>query len=86
VIAFRRATGSDELLLIASFNNRVLEQYVVQTDAWRLPDGAWRELFNSDAAIYGGANVGNLGADLPAIGGRIPLRIPANGLLVLQRT
>jgi 1,4-alpha-glucan branching enzyme len=86
VIAFRRATGSDELLLIASFNNRVLEQYVVQTDAWRLPDGAWRELFNSDAAIYGGANVGNLGADLPAIGGRIRLRIPANGLLVLQRT
>jgi 1,4-alpha-glucan branching enzyme len=86
VIAFRRATGSDELLLIASFNNRVLEQYVVQTDAWRLPDGAWRELFNSDAAIYGGANVGNLGADLPASGGRIQLRIPANGLLVLQRS
>jgi 1,4-alpha-glucan branching enzyme len=86
VIAFRRGAGSDELLVVASLDNGVIDQYVVQTDPWRLPDGSWRELFNSDAAIYGGANVGNLGADLPAAGGRIQLRVPANGLLVLQKT
>jgi 1,4-alpha-glucan branching enzyme len=86
VIAFRRGAGSDELLVVASLNNRAIDQYVVQTDPWRLPDGSWRELFNSDAAIYGGANVGNLGADLPAADGRIQLRVSANSLIVLQRT
>jgi hypothetical protein len=62
----------------------VFDAYVIQTDAGRLPDGQWRELFNSDAAMCGGANVGNLGADLPAGGGRIQLRIPANAVLILQ--
>ena len=32
VIAFRRSTGSDELLIVASFNNRVFEEYVIQTE------------------------------------------------------
>jgi 1,4-alpha-glucan branching enzyme len=86
VIAFRRSAGSDELLVVASLNNRVFDTYVIQTDAGRLPDGQWRELFNSDAAIYGGNNVGNLGADLPAGGGRLQLRIPANAVLILQKT
>ena len=71
---------------MASLNNRVFDAYVIQTDAGRLPDGQWRELFNSDAAIYGGDNVGNLGADLPAGGGRIQLRVPANAVLILQKT
>jgi 1,4-alpha-glucan branching enzyme len=46
---------------------------------------AWQETFNSDSAIYGGANVGNLGAAIPADNGQIHLVIPANALLVLQR-
>jgi 1,4-alpha-glucan branching enzyme len=86
VIAFRRSAGSDELLVVASLNKRAFDAYVIQTDAGRLPDGGWRELFNSDAAIYGGDNVGNLGADLPAGGGRIQLRVPANAILILQKT
>jgi 1,4-alpha-glucan branching enzyme len=45
----------------------------------------WQETFNSDAAIYGGQNVGNYGAAIPCHEGRIQLRIPGNGLLVLQR-
>ena len=71
---------------MASLNNHVFDGYVIQTDPWRLADGQWRELFNSDAAIYGGDNVGSFGADLPAGNGRIQLRLPANGLVVLEKT
>jgi 1,4-alpha-glucan branching enzyme len=85
VIAFRRSTGSDELLIVASFNNRVFEEYVIQSDSWRLPGGEWRELFNSDAAIYGGANVGNLGGDVPVQDGRLKICLPANSFVVFGR-
>jgi len=85
VIAFTRFAGSDELLIVASLNNSPFAEYVVQTEAWRLPDGAWREVFNSDAALYGGANTGNAGANLPATNGRIQMVLPANGFLVLEK-
>jgi 1,4-alpha-glucan branching enzyme len=86
VIAFVRAAGSDRLLVVASLRNQpFLDGYVVQTDPSRLPDGAWREVFNSDAGIYGGSNVGNFGADVPVAGGRVQARIPANGFVVFQK-
>ena len=86
VIAFRRSDGSDELLVVASLNNRTFDEYVIQTDQGRLPDGEWRELFNSDADIYGGDGAGNFGADLPAGNGRLRLRVPANAIVILQKT
>jgi 1,4-alpha-glucan branching enzyme len=86
VIAFTRRLAHHEVLVVASLNNRpFLDGYVIHTQADRLPSGAWQETFNSDAAIYGGNNVGNFNAAIPCHGGRIELRIPANGLLVLQR-
>ena len=85
VIAFRRSTGSDELLVVASLNNQSFASYAIQTEAYRLPDGAWRELFNSDAQLYGGRNVGNGGADLPVAGGRLSLCLPASGFIVLAK-
>jgi 1,4-alpha-glucan branching enzyme len=86
VIAFTRAAGSDQLFIIASLRNEpFLDGYIVQTDPSRLPNGSWREVFNSDAAIYGGSNVGNFGADVPAAGGRFQARIPAAGFVVFQR-
>jgi 1,4-alpha-glucan branching enzyme len=86
VIAFTRRYAGNDLLVVASLNNGAfLNGYVIATDDTRLPTGAWRETFNSDSSIYGGNNVGNYGAAIPAAGGRIELRIPANGLLVLQR-
>jgi 1,4-alpha-glucan branching enzyme len=45
----------------------------------------WQEIFNSDAAIYGGHNIGNFGAAIPCDNRRIQLRLPANGFLVLQK-
>jgi len=86
VIAFTRSAGSDQLLVVASLRNQpFLDGYVIETDASRLPDGAWREVFNSDADLYGGFSVGNFGADVPAAGGRFQARIPACGFLVFQK-
>jgi 1,4-alpha-glucan branching enzyme len=86
VIAFTRSAGTDRLLVIASLRNEpFLDGYVIQTDLSRLPDGSWREVFNSDASLYGGHDIGNFGTDVPAIGGRIQVRISANGFLIFQK-
>jgi 1,4-alpha-glucan branching enzyme len=87
VIAFTRRSGQDELLIIASLNNApFLDGYaIVQPDTSRLPDGLWREVFNSDAAIYGGSNVGNFGMAVSVDRGHIRVRLPANGFLIFQK-
>ena len=36
--------------------------YWIHSD--RIGDAGWTEIFNSDAAVYGGSNVGNAGAML----------------------
>jgi len=86
VIAFTRFAGSDRLLVVASLNNHSFAEYVVQTEAWRLPDGTWSEVFNSDAALYGGNNVGNASAGLPVVNGAIQFTLPANGFVVFEKT
>jgi 1,4-alpha-glucan branching enzyme len=43
---------------VVNFTPQVLHDYRV-----RVPfAGRWREAFNSDAAVYGGSNVGNAGS------------------------
>jgi len=86
IIAFTRRDGQTDVLVVTSLNNHPFQNgYRIQTDPGRLPAGLWQETFNSDSAIYGGANIGNLGAAIPADNGQIELVIPANALLVLQR-
>ncbi len=86
LIAFTRAAGGDWLLVIASLRNQpYLDGYVIQTDPSRLPNGLWREVFNSDATAYGGQGVGNFGSDIPANAGRIQAIVPANGVLVVRK-
>ena len=46
---------------------------------------AGRRRSTATPASTAGNDVGNFGAAIPALGGRIRLRLPANGLLVLQR-
>lgn len=66
VIAWHRWTpGGDDLVFVASFNNSPFDSYCLG-----LPlSGDWLEIFNSDAAAYGGDNRGN--------GGRITASGPA---------
>lgn len=85
VLAFRRVYGAEQALVIASLNDVPFSHgYFLQTDA-RLPDGLWREVFSSDASVYGGDNVGNYGAAIPSTGGAINLIIPAHGFIVLLK-
>jgi 1,4-alpha-glucan branching enzyme len=86
VIAFKRWDGSEEVIVVASFNDLAfLDGYVVEKDLLGIPDGGWKEILNSDSASYGGRNVGNLGSILVSGGGRLNLVIPAAGLVVLVR-
>jgi 1,4-alpha-glucan branching enzyme len=49
--------ASARCVVIVNFTPQVLRDYRM-----RVPfAGAWREVFNSDAALYGGSNVGNAG-------------------------
>jgi len=54
----RKGQGSHErCVVVVNFTPQVLNDYRV-----RVPfAGPWREILNSDAAIYGGSNVGNAG-------------------------
>lgn len=84
VIAFRRWGGEEELLIVASLNNHPFTSgFTIKH--YSLGDGRWKKIFNSDADIYGGGNVGSFEAAIPSSNGSITVMIPANGFIVLQR-
>ena len=86
VIAFTRSSPNQQLLVLASLNDLAFDHgYFISTDSWRLPSGGWREMFNSDAAIYGGENVRNGGATLQIVGGKINAIVPAHGFVVFVK-
>lgn len=86
VIAFTRNDGTTRELVVASLNNRPFEEgYTIQSSTERLSPGAWQEIFNSDSRFYGGSDLGNFGAPLPSQDGRIEMKLPANGIIVLRR-
>lgn len=83
VIAFKRWSGAQQVIVLASFNNAPFANgYLIRKDWLAIPDGEWREIFNSDAAVYGGQNAGNFGAAVPSRGGQFEAKLPANGLVV----
>jgi 1,4-alpha-glucan branching enzyme len=49
---------TERCVVVVNFTPQVLRDYRVRVPV----AGTWRELLNSDAAIYGGSNVGNAGA------------------------
>ena len=86
IIAFTRSSPAQQLLIVASLNDAPFDHgYIVWTDSWRLPAGGWQEIFNSDAAIYGGDNMGNGGKTLQVNGGVINAVIPARGFVVFEK-
>jgi 1,4-alpha-glucan branching enzyme len=86
IIAFRRWNEQEELLIIGSLNNYPFSYgYTIRTEPYRLSDGLWKELFNSDSQIYGGNNIGNLGLTLQSINGLFSAVLPANGFVVFQK-
>ena len=86
VIAFKRWSGDEQVIIVASFNNHAFTNgYVIGKDALAIPDGGWKEVFNSDAGIYGGQNIGNFGAIVQSRDHRIEVIIPPNGFVVLVK-
>jgi len=82
ILAFRRRDGLEETLVIASLNNTAFDAYRIVDS--RIGDASWREMLNSDATQYGGWGRVNAGA-VPSTSGSISLRVPANGIVVLER-
>jgi 1,4-alpha-glucan branching enzyme len=79
----RRWVVGEDLLVVATLANTGYPGGYRLTGT-SLPDGRWRELLNTDAGAYGGGGVGNP-SELNSAGGSIAPRLPANGVLVLQR-
>lgn len=86
VVAFKRWTGGEQVIIVASLKDDPFENgYVLRKDTLAIPDAGWKEVFNSDAALYGGRNVGNRGAVIQSRQGTIELAIPASGFVVLVK-
>ncbi|MBK8211440.1 MAG: alpha amylase C-terminal domain-containing protein [Rhodospirillales bacterium] len=86
VIAFKRWSADEQVIIIASFNNSAFSNgYLIQKDFLAIPDANWKETFNSDASIYGGSNVGNFGAIVPSAHKGLYVVVPANGFLVFVK-
>ena len=67
----RRAPGERTILVVSNLTPVVRESYQVPVSA----DGLWREVLNSDAAVYGGGGIGNLG-EVIASDGTVTLTLP----------
>ena len=85
VTVFERKEGDQRLVILLNATPVVRECYSVG-----LPGpGVWHEIFNSDSCLYGGSNVGNLGAIVskrdPAMGEpySATVRLPPLGALIL---
>ena len=75
----RKAPGARPVAVISNMTPRPHEGY-------RLPlprDGAWREIVNSDAAIYGGSGMGNFGM-VTAQGGAAQVTLPPLATIMLE--
>ncbi|MET0240516.1 MAG: 1,4-alpha-glucan branching protein GlgB [Sphingobium sp.] len=78
----RRAPGAPDIVMIAHFTPVTRHGYRL-----RLPAGGkWREIFNSDAAYYGGSGVGNSGSVEADEDGWAVLTLPPLATLYLERT
>jgi len=75
----RKAPGERPVAVVANLTPALRSDYRVP-----LPhDGAWREVLNSDAAIYGGSGAGNLGS-VTANGGSAQIVLPPLATLMLE--
>ncbi len=88
VISFLRksADGKSKIVAVCNFTPMTWHNYTIGVPN----QGLWRELINSDAAIYGGSGQGNLGgkqAEAKPFHGRpysISLTIPPLGIIFLK--
>jgi 1,4-alpha-glucan branching enzyme len=82
VLAFQRWSGPEHYLVVSTLSDfGYPDGYTVS-----VPDdarGDWREIFSSDAEIYGGSGVANEG-EISASEGVVTVKLPARGFVVLR--
>jgi 1,4-alpha-glucan branching enzyme len=86
VVAFKRWSATEQVIILASFNDTAFaDGYRIQKDSLGIPDGGWRESFNSNSRFYGGDDIGNGGGTVWAGGGALTAVLPASGFVVLVK-
>lgn len=85
VLCFRRSNSGESYLVLANLSNHPYKAPGYDLFSDHFGDETWREVFNSDAGVYGGNNIGNSGAEIRCGAGRLSCILPANGLIVLER-
>ncbi len=76
----RKAPDEPTILIISHFTPIARNGYQIQ-----LPQaGIWKEILNTDADLYGGSGVGNLGEIQTDANGLVDLNIPPLGTLILK--
>ena len=82
VLAFQRWSGPEHYMIVSTLSDfGYPDGYTVSVphDA----RGNWREIFTSDAAVYGGAGVSNV-ETVSAPEGELTVKVPARGFVVLR--
>ncbi len=77
VLAFEREAADEAYVVIGCAHRDGFSAYDLD-----LPAGTWREVFDSDDAVYGGGDRNNRG---PVFAGTATLALPAGGVVVLKR-
>ena len=85
LLVFRRWFQDEQFLIVTSLNNFPFLTPGYNFASNRIPSGKWREIFNSDAEIFGGDNIGNQGGLIESLNGNFQCVVPANGLVVFKR-
>lgn len=85
LIVFRRWLQHEEYLVIGCLHNRGFVQNGYRFLSDYFTPGNWQEVFNSNAALFGGDNAGNQGAVLRAGQGVFTSMVPANSVLVFKK-
>ena len=83
LLAFHRWKGPEHYLIVSTLSDTGFP------DGYAVPvphdgHGKWREIFTSDAAIYGGDGVTNNDDVLEVVDARVTVKVPARGFVVLR--
>ena len=82
VLAFHRWRGPEHYLVIATLSDHGYpDGYTVPVPADTT--GAWKDVFSSDAQLYGGAGVSNP-TDVDVVDGKLTVKLPARGFVVMR--
>ncbi len=85
ILVFRRWDDNDEYLIIATLSNIHYNQPSYEIVSEKIYQAEWLEIFNSNAEVFGGDNVGNFSSQIYSQNRSLNCIIPGNSITVLQK-